>query len=86
MGPVSCVSCVSSWYWVNAAETHETFHRESGMRYQLRHEVGTRGVRVQIVAEASRTRKPSQRATQNATAPTYIRACHGVRKVSSIWP
>ena len=31
----SCVSCVSSWYWVNAAETHETFHRESGMRYHL---------------------------------------------------
>ena len=28
------VSCVSSWYWVNAAETHQTFHRESGMRYQ----------------------------------------------------
>jgi hypothetical protein len=21
--------------WVNAAETHETFHRESGMRYQV---------------------------------------------------
>ena len=24
----------SSWCWVNAAETHETFHGESGMRYQ----------------------------------------------------
>ena len=23
-------------YWVNAAETHETFHQESGMRYQFR--------------------------------------------------
>jgi hypothetical protein len=34
MDPVSCVSCVSSWYCVNAAETHETFRRESGMRYQ----------------------------------------------------
>ena len=22
-------------YWVNAAETHETFHWESGMRYQV---------------------------------------------------
>ena len=32
--PVSCVSCVSSWYWVTAAETYETFHWESGMRYQ----------------------------------------------------
>ena len=35
MDPVSCVSCVSWWYWVNAAETHETFHWESGMRYQV---------------------------------------------------
>jgi hypothetical protein len=35
IGPVSCVSCVSSWYWANAAETHETIHRESGMRCQL---------------------------------------------------
>ncbi len=33
--PVSCVSCVSWMYSVNAAETHETFHQESGMRYQL---------------------------------------------------
>ncbi len=31
--PVSCVSCVSWWYSVNAAETHETIHTESGMRY-----------------------------------------------------
>ena len=29
------VSCVSSWYWVNAGETDETVHKESGMRYQL---------------------------------------------------
>jgi hypothetical protein len=35
MDPVSCVSCVSSWYWVNATETHQTFHRASGMRYTL---------------------------------------------------
>jgi hypothetical protein len=35
MDPVSFVSCVSSWYWVSAAETHQTFHRESGMRYQV---------------------------------------------------
>ena len=33
MVPVSCVSCVSWMYCVNAAETHETFHQESGMRY-----------------------------------------------------
>jgi hypothetical protein len=36
MDPVSCVSCVSWMYCVNAAETHETFHQESGMRYQTR--------------------------------------------------
>jgi hypothetical protein len=35
MDPVSCVSCVSWMYWVNAGETHETFHWESGMRYQV---------------------------------------------------
>jgi hypothetical protein len=35
MDPVSCVSCVSWRYPVNAAETHETFPSESGMRYQL---------------------------------------------------
>ena len=34
MNPVSCVSYVSWMYWVNAADTHETFHWESGMRYQ----------------------------------------------------
>jgi hypothetical protein len=34
--PVSCVSCVSWRYPVNAAETHETVHPESGMRYQSR--------------------------------------------------
>lgn len=34
MDPVSCVSCVSWMHWVYAAETHETFHQESGMRYQ----------------------------------------------------
>ena len=34
MGPLSCVSCVSWMYWLNAAETHESFHQESGMRYQ----------------------------------------------------
>jgi hypothetical protein len=34
MDPVSCVSCVSWMDSVNAAETHETFHQESGMRYQ----------------------------------------------------
>jgi hypothetical protein len=28
------VSCVSSVCWVNASETHETFRRASGMRYQ----------------------------------------------------
>ena len=33
--PVSCVSCVSSWYSLNAVETHETVHWESGMRYQV---------------------------------------------------
>jgi len=37
MDPVSCVSCVSGVYSVNAAEKHETFHWESGMRYQSRH-------------------------------------------------
>ena len=31
--PVSCVSCVASWYSVNSAETHETDYVESGMRY-----------------------------------------------------
>src|SRR6266545_3199641 len=31
--PVSCVSCVTWMYSVNAAETYETFHLESGMRY-----------------------------------------------------
>lgn len=35
MDPVSCVSCVSWMHRVYAAETHETFHRESGMRYHL---------------------------------------------------
>jgi len=35
MDPVSCVSCVSWWYWLYAVETHETFHQESGMRYQV---------------------------------------------------
>jgi hypothetical protein len=34
MGPVSYVSCVSWMCSVNADETHETFHQESGMRYQ----------------------------------------------------
>ena len=34
MDPVSCVSCVSWMHSVYAAETHETFHQESGMRYQ----------------------------------------------------
>jgi len=33
MDPVSYVSCVSWKYWVNAGETYETFHWESGMRY-----------------------------------------------------
>jgi hypothetical protein len=33
MDPVSCVSCVSLRYSVNAAETHETENWESGMRY-----------------------------------------------------
>lgn len=35
MAPGSCVSCVSWWCSVNAAETHETVRAESGMRYQL---------------------------------------------------
>lgn len=35
MAPVSCVSCVSWGYQLNAAETYEMVHRESGMRYQL---------------------------------------------------
>ena len=26
IGPVSCISCVSSWHWVNTAETHETVY------------------------------------------------------------
>jgi len=34
MDLVSCVACVSSWYSVIVAETHETVHAESGMRYQ----------------------------------------------------
>jgi hypothetical protein len=34
MDPVSCVSYVSWWYCVYAAETHETIHWKSGMRYQ----------------------------------------------------
>ncbi len=34
MDPVSCVSCVSGMCWLYAAETHETFPWESGMRYQ----------------------------------------------------
>ena len=33
--PVSCVSCVSWLHWVYAAETRETFHQESDMRYQV---------------------------------------------------
>jgi hypothetical protein len=37
MDPVSCVSYVSWVYCVYAAETHETFRQESGMRYQFRH-------------------------------------------------
>jgi hypothetical protein len=36
MDLVSCVSSVSSWNSVNAAETHETFHQESGMRYHVK--------------------------------------------------
>ena len=28
------VSCVSSWYAMNAADTYETIHPESGIRYQ----------------------------------------------------
>jgi hypothetical protein len=45
--PVSCVSCVSSWYWVNAAETHETVQWASGMRYHFNHSIlwGKRGSR-----------------------------------------
>jgi hypothetical protein len=35
MDPVSCVSYVSWVYCVYAAETHETFRQESGMRYQV---------------------------------------------------
>ena len=35
MNPVSCVSYVSWMHRVNAAETHETFHWESGMRYHF---------------------------------------------------
>jgi len=38
MARVSCVSCVSWSHWVNAAETHETIHWESGMRYHSRHD------------------------------------------------
>jgi hypothetical protein len=34
IGPVSCVSCVSWGSFLNSAETHETLHSESGMRYQ----------------------------------------------------
>jgi hypothetical protein len=41
MDPVSCVSCASWVYSVNAGETHETIHQESGMRYQI-HPLGTR--------------------------------------------
>lgn len=37
MAPVSCVSCVSWSHQLNAAETYETAHVESGMRYQIRH-------------------------------------------------
>jgi hypothetical protein len=33
MGRVSCVSCVSSWHWVNAAETYETV--SPGVRYAV---------------------------------------------------
>jgi hypothetical protein len=36
MDPVPCVSCVSFWHWMNAAENHETVHWESGMRYQVK--------------------------------------------------
>ncbi len=35
MCAVSCVSCVSVRHRVNAAETHETIHLESGMRYHF---------------------------------------------------
>jgi hypothetical protein len=35
INPVSCVSYVSWSCWVNAAETHETFRWESGMRYHV---------------------------------------------------
>ena len=47
MDHVSCVCCVScvSWYWVDVAETHETFHSESGMRYQVS---STLSIRAQI--------------------------------------
>ena len=37
MGPVSYVSYVSWMHMLNAAETYETVHWESGMRYQIRH-------------------------------------------------
>lgn len=43
--PVSCVSCVSWVYSVNAAETHETIYRESGMRYHHSSPGPLRGVR-----------------------------------------
>ena len=45
MGPVSFVSCVSWKHSVNAAETHETFHWDSGMRY---HPFGQVPIRAQI--------------------------------------
>jgi hypothetical protein len=34
MDLVSCVSCVSWEAFLYSAETYETLHRESGMRYQ----------------------------------------------------
>jgi hypothetical protein len=36
---LSHVSCVSWWAFLNAAETYETVHLESGMRYHSNHSI-----------------------------------------------
>lgn len=44
IGPASCVSCNSWCYPVNTAETHQTVHADSGMRYQSRRPTTSRSL------------------------------------------
>jgi hypothetical protein len=74
MDPVSCVSCVSSCYCVNAGETHETFRQESGMRYQI-HPVSTRarfrGRECTLFAHYRRAVAPSSGTRQQQIQPVH---------------